>query len=313
MKLEDIQKVLIVGAGVMGHAIAQVYATNGYEVCLLDLKEDVLKDALIKIECNLNTLGKNGWLDLEKIPEILSRIHTSSDLKTAAKGVSLVLEAVSEVPEIKEKVFAQLSEVCSEDTILASNTSSLNIFKIVKVKKPERLIVHHWFAPPYIIPLVEIVPGHKTSKEVVDLSRRLMEKLGKKPILLNKFTESFIVNKMQIAITSIVSQLMLMDIASPQDIDLAIKYSLGIRLPIVGVVQTLDFTGLETMNDIAKAKGINLGNIQALIQQGHLGVKTSKGLYDYQGRTENEICEKRDKKYMEMLENMEKLKAFEPI
>jgi 3-hydroxybutyryl-CoA dehydrogenase len=313
MKLDNIRNILIVGAGTMGHSIAQVYAQNGYHVSLVDMNQQVLENALNKIKSNLTTLVEYGRFNTEKIPKVLNLIHISTNIESVAKDADLVVEAVNEVPELKQKIFAQLEEVCSEETILASNTSTLDIFKIAKINKPSRQIIQHWFAPPHIIPLVEIVPGRKTSQDVIDLSVELMKKLGKMPIVLNKFTESFIVNKIQNAISGVVFQLMLMKISTPEDIDRAIKYSLGIRLPIVGVAQTLDFTGLDLVYDIGKTKGVELDNIKKLLDQGYYGAKTSHGIYDYGGRSEEEILKKRDILYLKMLDHLEKIKAFEPI
>ena len=309
----EIKKVLVVGAGTMGHSIAQVYATADIEVNLIDINEVSLNRAMNLIKSNLNTLAEFERVKKNEISNILNRINPSTNLKDAAQGVDLVVEAVSEVPDLKEKVFSQLDEFCSENTILASNTSSLDIFKIVKVKRPERLVIQHWFAPPHIIPLVEIVPGRKTSKEIVELSVKLIERIGKKPIVLKKFIDSFIVNKIQGAISGVVFELLLKRITTHEDIDTAIKYSLGIRTPIVGVVQTLDFTGLDLFNDILKSRGIELSLIKDKVEQGHFGAKTGKGFYDYGGRSEHEILKKRDRLYLQMLEHLEKLNAFEPL
>jgi 3-hydroxybutyryl-CoA dehydrogenase len=252
-------------------------------------------------------------VDVNDVPTILDRIHTSVELSSATKNADLVLEAVSEIPELKEKIFTELDKFCSDKTILASNTSSLNIFKIVKVNRPERLVIQHWFAPPHIVPLVEIVPSNKTSKEVVELSVKLMEKLGKKPIVLNKYVDSFIVNQIQGAIQGVIYRLLSQKIATPEMIDAAVKYSLGIRLPIVGVVQSIDFTGIDLIYDILKSRGINLPVITNKIEQGHLGVKSGKGFYDYGRKKEVEILKKRDRLYLTLLDYLEKIKAFEPV
>ena len=313
MELEEIENICVIGAGTMGHSISQVYAQAGFEVNLVDLSQDVLKHAKNLIKSNLNTLAEFNKVAVNDIPTILDRIHTSVDLPSASKNANLVIEAVSEIPELKEKIFSQLEEYCSDDTILASNTSSLNIFKIVKVNRPERLVIQHWFAPPHIVPLVEIVPSKKTSEEVVELSVKLMEKLGKKPIVLNKYVDSFIVNSIQNAISGVVYRLLSQKIATPEMIDAAIKYSLGVRLPIVGVVQTMDFTGIDLIYDILKSKGMDLPVITDKIEQGDLGAKTSKGFYDYHGKKEEEILKKRDRLYLTLLEYLEKIKAFEPV
>jgi 3-hydroxybutyryl-CoA dehydrogenase len=309
----EIKKILVVGAGTMGPSIAQVYATSGFEVNLVDLNQDILDRSLMSIKSNLNTLAEFGRVKSNEIPAILNRIHPSTDLKDAAKDVDLAIEAVNEIPDVKNKVFSQLSDFCSESTILASNTSSLNIFKIVKVNKPERLVIQHWYAPPHIIPLVEIVPGRKTSKEVIELSVQVIKKIGRKPIVLNKYIDQFIVNRIQNAIGGVCFELLMRKIADPETIDAAVKYSLGIRLPIVGVVQTFDFTGLDLVADILKSKGMELSLINEKIEQGNLGAKTGKGFYDYGGLSEVEILKKRDRKYLKILELLEEIKAFDPI
>jgi 3-hydroxybutyryl-CoA dehydrogenase len=314
MDINDIKQVVVIGAGTMGHSIAQVYAQAEYSVNLVDLNQDILDNALTKIKSNLSTLVEYGKIDQDVISKVMERIEISKDISDSAKNADLVVEAVTEKPEVKESLFLKLSEICSEKAIFASNTSSLDVFKIAKkIKNLERLIIHHWFAPPHIIPLVEIVPGRKTSKNIIDLSIKIMEKLGKKAVLLNKFTESFIVNKIQNAISSVVFQLILMKIASPKTIDQAVKHSLGIRLPIVGVAQTLDFTGLDLVYDIAKNKGVEIGFIKDLLDNGHSGAKTSQGIYDYGSRSEDEILKKRDLRYLQNYDFLKKIDAFNPI
>ena len=314
MELDKIKRILVVGAGTMGHAIAQVYATAGFEVDLVDLNQEVLDNAMNKIESNLSLLVEYKHVKSGEISNILNRIHPSTDLKVAAQNCDLVLEAVSEDRNVKREVFSQLNEFCSEDIILASNTSELNIFNVAKVKNPKRLVIHHWFHPPYIIPLVEIVAGRKTSSEVIDISFKLLEKIGKKPLILKKFTNAFVVNKIQQAINSAVFTLLIKGIASPEEIDMAIKNSLGIRLPFAGVVQNLDFVGLDVVYDIIKNMGgMDFVLLKDKVKNGQLGAKTSIGFYDYQGRTEEEILTKRDKLYLQMLDYLKKMNAFEPI
>ena len=309
----EIKKILVIGAGTMGHSIAQVYATGGFEVNLVYINKDTLNRAMNLIKLNLDTLAEFERVRSNEISDILNRIHPYTDLKDAAKDVDLAVEAVNEIPDVKNKVFSQLDSYCSEDTILASNTSSLNIFKIVEVKRPERLVIQHWFSPPHIIPLVEIVPGRNTSKEIVELSVKLIERIGKKPVVLKKFIDSFIVNKIQGAISGVVFELLMKKIADPETIDAAIKHSLGIRLPIVGVVQTADFNGLDLVCDIFRSIGKESAFFEKLVEQGRLGVKTSKGIYDYGGRSESDILKKRDMLYIKMLDYLKEINAFEPV
>ena len=313
LDVNEIQRVMVIGAGTMGHSIAQVYAQSGIEVDLVDLQQEILKSAIKKIKLNLNLLAEYKRIPTDDIPTIINRIRPSTNLEEAAKKANLVVEAVSEDRSIKRKVYARLNELCSEDAIFASNTSELNIFNIVDVNNPERLIIHHWFRPPHIIPLVEIVAGRKTSPEIIDLSYNLLKKLGKTPIILKKFTNAFIVNKIQQAINSAVFGLLLKGIATPEEIDLAVKTSFSLRLPVVGVVQNLDFVGLDVVSDVLKNMGLELSIIKDKVDQGQYGVKTSKGIYDYSGRSEEEIIRKKDEKYLKILDFLERLNVFEPV
>ena len=313
MESNDVRTVLVVGAGVMGHSIAQVFAQADIEVDLTDLNEQALTRAIALIRTNLNTLAEFGRVPEDDIPEIMARIRPSTDLKAPARRADFVLEVVSEVPKVKRDVFTQLDGICAHDTVLASNTSSLNIFEIARVKSPERLIATHWFAPPHIIPLVEVAPGPSTDESVVTFTTDLMKRLGKKPLLLKEFVPSFIVNRIQNAIVRTALEMVTNGWATPEQIDLAVKTSLGIRLPIVGVVQSLDFTGLNLIHDMTKGTAGENPFIKEKVRQGHLGASTSKGIYDYGGRTEEEILRKRDLLYLKMLDFLESLGAFKPV
>jgi len=313
MDPKNVRSALVVGAGVMGHSIAQVFAQAAIEVNLVDLDGKILERAMNLVKSNLETLAEFRRVSGDEIPAILARIHLSTDLAAAAKGVDFALEAVLEVPDVKKKIFSQLDEFCPQDTVLASNTSTLDIFSIVEARKPERLVVAHWFAPPHIIPLVEVVPGPKTSPEVVTFTAKLMERLGKKTVVMKEFVPSFIVNRIQNYIGMVVFEILDNGWATPEEIDRAVKTSLGIRLPIVGVVQCLDFTGLDLLLDIMSSTGLEGPLIEEKVKQGDLGAKTSKGIYDYGGRSEVEILGKRDRLYLKTLDHLERIKAFDPV
>jgi len=313
MDAEKVKRVAVIGAGTMGHSIAQVFAACGIEVNLADVKQEVLEHALRLMKGNLNTLVEYGKVKEREVPSILGRIHTTTDIMAAARGTDFVLEAVVEIPEVKKKVFNQLDEACGEETILASNTSGLEIFKIIEVRNPARTVVTHWFAPPHIIPLVEVAPGPETSPGVLQFTAKLMERIGKKPVVMRQFVQRFIVNRIQNAIIFTALEMIMNNWATAEEIDLAIKTSLGIRLPIVGVVQSLDFTGLSLIHDIIRGLGMNIPLIEEKVKQGQLGASVSKGIYDYGGRTEEEILRKRDTLYLRMLDFLESQKAFDPV
>ncbi len=315
MNLNEIKYVLVVGAGTMGHAIAQVYAQHGFMVDLVDKNLNTLERASMLINSNLNLLAELEKISSNEIPTILNRINLESDLKPCAQRADLVVEAVNEVANIKKELFMELNKYCSEDTVLASNTSGLNIYDIVDVKKPERLIIHHWFCPAYILPLVEIVPGPKTSQEIIDFSVILMEKLAKKALVMKEYVDGFILNRIQRVIFVQVYEMLQKGWATPEQIDFAVKTILGVRLPVQGVVQSQDFTGLELILDKQKEFRTNkrYPQVENLVKQGRLGVRTGKGFYDYQDRSEEEILKKRDKYCLKVLDLLEDIDAFEPL
>jgi len=313
MDPKAVKRIVVVGAGTMGNGIAQVFARAGIEVGLVDVDQKALDRAMDRVESGLRTLVEYGSVSEQEMAPIMDRIQTSTDLEAMAKGVDFALEAVVEVPEVKKEVFSRLEASCAEDAVIASNTSSLDIFSLAEVKNPKRLVVAHWFAPPHIIPLVEVVPGPETAQEVVDFTDGLMKRIGKETLVMKEFVPSFIVNRLQNALAMPVLEMLAKGWASPEEIDRAVKLTLGIRLPIVGVVQTVDFTGLDLVHDILQGLGMTHPLIDGRVEQGHLGAKTGKGIYDYGGRSEAEILNKRDKLYLKMLDLMSEIKAFDPV
>ena len=313
MNLENIRNIAVFGAGVMGNSIAQAFAENGYRVRLWSRSQQTLDRAITLIQSTLETMVKSGRISDQNAPKILDHIRPTRDFAEAAEETDFAIETIAESPDAKKELFSRLNRLCSQDTIFSSNTSGLDIFNLVEVENPGRLVITHWFSPATIIPLVEVVPGEKTSHETIDLTVALLERLGRKPIVLNKFVPAFIVNRIQNAINKAVLEMLDNDWASAEDIDLAVKNTLGIRLPIVGVAQVLDFNGLDLIQGINQRLGIKSAFIEEKVKQGHLGAKTSKGIYDYGSRSEAEIQKKRDDLYFSMLDHLKKINAFEPV
>jgi len=313
MNIESIKNVAVLGAGVMGNSIALVFAQHGFDVNLWSRTQKTIDRAVGLIESTLKSMAQYNRLSEDKIPEIISRITPTTDFLKAAQGADFVLETVTENPDIKKELFTQLNEICSKETIFSSNTSGLNIFDIIEVDNPERLIITHWFSPANIIPLVEIVPGKKTSTNTINLTVKLMNNLKKSPIVMNEFVPAFIVNRIQNSINKTVLEIIDSGWATASDIDLAVKNCLGIRLPVVGVAQVLDFNGLDLINNINKRQGVNSKYLEDKVAKGHLGAKTSKGIYDYNGLSEAELCSKRDDLFYKMLDYLEEINAFKPL
>ena len=311
--LDSIKNILVAGAGVMGNGIAQIFATAGYNVSMVARRTTSLERAMTLIKTGLETFAEYGRISEGDIPSILSRITTTSDMESAASKADYVIEAIPEVPDAKKALFATLDEACPPDTVIASNTSGLDLFSLAETKRPDKLIIAHFFSPAHIIPLVEVVPGQETSKETIALTSELMKKVGHSPVVLKQFIQAFIVNRIQNAIGPVVIEMLENGWAEPEDIDLAAKLVLGVRLPIVGVAQTADFNGLDLILDIFKRIGKPSAFFEEKVNQGHLGVKTSKGIFDYGGRSEAEILKKRDILFLKMLDHLKEIKAFEPV
>lgn len=312
--MAEIKNVAIMGAGTMGHSLAQVFAQGGYQVWLHDLKEEILEKARRLISANLQTLADLGLLTREDLPGILDRIETTTSIKEAAQKADFVIEAIIEDEAAKKEMFRILDEACPVQAILASNTSYLDIFKFVETNRPDKVLITHWFAPPHIVPLVEIVRGPETSPETVETIKNLLIKLGKTPIVISKFLPGFIANRMQSALGNEVLFLLDNGYASAEDIDLATKASFGLRIPILGVVKRMDFTGLDLTQKVLKNAAYKVppqrtrsDTVDRLVTQGNLGVKTGKGYYDYGGRSSEEIMRERDIKLIKLREFLKEI------
>jgi len=299
----DIKKILIVGAGVMGHGIAQTFAQAGYQVSLVDVIQKTLDRALGLIKSSLGTFTQEGLLAQSEIPEIIGRITLTTSLEEGAREADIAIEAVTENRELKKEIFAQLDKYCPRRALLASNTTALNIFDFVETSRPEKVLICHWYTPPQIIPLVDVIKGPRTSKESVKLMVRVLKKIGKKPLVMSKFISGYIVPRLQMALQREIHFLLDNEYATPQELDEAVKCGLALRMMVVGVVQRFDFGGLDLTvrnleNPYVQSQLTPLDykpkTIFELFKQGHLGVKTGKGFYDYKGRSEAEIYRERD-------------------
>ncbi len=313
MDAREVERAAVIGAGTMGHSIALSFAMSGIVVDLVDVEGAALDAARERMRHALATLARGGVIAGDRADEVLAFVRTSTETARCAAGADFVVETVPEVPEVKREVFAQLEAACPQDVVIASNTSGLDIFSIAEMSHPGRLLIAHWFNPAHIIPLVEVVPGPSTAPEAVSFTASLLERLGKVPVVMKGFTRAFIVNKIQNMMSLAVFELLGSGLATPEDVDLAVKYSLGIRLPVVGVVQTLDFTGLDLVADLLRSYGLSNPLIEEKVAAGELGAKTSRGIYDYGGRSEAEILEKRDGLYLRVLAFLKEIGAFEPI
>ena len=311
---KEIRNITIMGAGTMGHSLAQVFAQSGYTVWLNDINETILSKAKSLITSNLKTLVELGVFPEKEMAPALGRIRTTARIEEAGRETDFVIEAIVEDVAAKKEVFRTLDMVCPARTILASNTSYLDIFKFVETRRPDKVLITHWFAPPHIVPLVEIVLGPQTSQETAQVIKDLMMKVGKKPIVISKFLPGFIANRLQSALSREVLFLLDNGYATPEDIDEATKTSFGLRMPIVGLVKRMDFAGLDLSQKVLRNRqyeppqGMDRSpSIDRLVSQGRLGVKTGSGFYEYEGRSTEEIMRERDIKLIKLREFLKNL------
>lgn len=302
MKLEDIKKIAVLGAGTMGPGIAQRYAMGGYEVSLYSRTESTLDKAKIMLRTNLDTFVEEEVITDAEADKVLERITFNTSIPDAVQGAQFVQETVAEKPDIKKSIFEELDKILPEDTILVSNASALNPFKLVPERRLPHFTTAHWYAPPQIIPLVEVAKGEKTLEETMSVTIGLLQKCGKTAVRLEKFVPGYIINRIQILLNTEVFYLLDNGICTPDQLDLAVKASFMPRGMVLGLVQRYDFTGLDiSANNIINGSYVmpeTSKRPKALfdhVEKGELGVKTGKGFYDYEGRSPAEVSKKRDK------------------
>ncbi len=286
LRPEDIRTVLVVGAGVMGHGIAQVFAMSGYRVRLVDIKEEFLRRALERIRGSLEKLAAKGLLR-EKPEEVLARIETSTDLRSAAEGIDYMVEAVPEKLEIKRSVFKTVDEVAPEHAILTTNTSSIPISEIAEAtSRPDKVAGMHFFNPPQILRLVEVVRGAKTSDDTVETIVALAKRLGKEPVVVRKDVPGFIVNRVMIRILNESCRLVERGVYTIEQVDAALRYKLCFPM---GAFELADYIGLDVLVDLSKnmiSRGFNMTLcrlFEEMVEKGKLGVKSGEGFYRYPG------------------------------
>ncbi len=292
MKLKDIKKIAVVGAGVMGVGIAQNFAQAGFEVSLYDIKEKALENATLLIKANLETFVKNDIITKEKAQDTLPRIKTTTNMTEAVEDAYFITESIFEVMDEKKDIFRKLEKLCPNDAILASNSSTLPISEIAKAtNRPERVILTHYLNPPHVIPVVEIVKGDKTSEETINITREMMIKIGKTPVVLVKTIPGYLVNSFNSVILGTALELMEDGVSSKEEIDALFKYALGPRLSVLGPFEILDIFGLDLARTAARgmvSMGVkrwepvlNSVTLKELVETGNFGLKTGRGYYDY--------------------------------
>ncbi|HUL23328.1 MAG TPA: 3-hydroxyacyl-CoA dehydrogenase NAD-binding domain-containing protein [Thermodesulfobacteriota bacterium] len=287
MKAEDIKKITLLGAGMIGNGLALHFAKAGYEISLYSRTQQTVDKAIESTRANLSLLLQKpaGSSEIEKI---VGRIKTTTDLKKSVADSPIIIESVAENLKIKQDLFKELDEICPRETILATNTSVISITEIAsKSKNRSRILGTHFWFPPYLIPLVEVIKGKDTSDEVMELTYQFMKKAGKHPIRCMKDVPGFVANRLQHALWREAISIVEHGIADAATVDEAIKNSIGIRLAVLGPVENADMVGLDLTlaihNTVLKdleASPNPSPLLQEKVKKGELGFKSGKGFYD---------------------------------
>jgi enoyl-CoA hydratase/3-hydroxyacyl-CoA dehydrogenase len=284
---EEIQHVAVIGTGLMGHGIAQAFSVKGYEVNLLSRSKDSLQKAVQEIEWSLNKFVEKGGINRDEAEAALSRITPTTSYKEAAADVDLVLESVSENMELKRQVFSKIDKIAPSHAIIATNTSTLSVTEMGKATgRPDKTAGMHWFIPPQLTRLIEVIKGDGTSNATITMIMDVSKKLGKTPILCKKDARGFIVSRILVAVFNEAFWTFSRGEASMEEIDASVKYVGGFPM---GWFELVDFVGVDVEYDVSKilhkAHGERyqprLELTEPLVAANKLGRKTGTGFYDW--------------------------------
>lgn len=305
--MPQINKITVLGSGIMGHGIAQISAMNGYNVVLRDIEERFLESAMSKIRWSLDKLVEKNRINKQESDKIHGRIRPIVELKEALDDTDLLIEAVPEDLKLKKKVYSEVDQFAQEKTIYSSNTSTLPISEISQLtSRPDRFIGLHFFNPPQLMKLVEVIPGASTTESIVDLGINFVKSLSKDPILCNKDVPGFIVNRIFIPLVHEAAYCLENDSKSMTQIDSAVKFKM--YLPM-GIFELADYTGLDVIHKATiemysrDKKVVNPHpKIEQLFSSGKYGKKSGDGFYSYG-----------DKNYERVPLSEEEAKQYDPI
>ncbi|MFM2095726.1 MAG: 3-hydroxybutyryl-CoA dehydrogenase [Planctomycetota bacterium] len=308
MAIDTTSPIAVLGLGTMGHGIAQTFAIAGYTVHGYDHDPQARHTLKERVRSNLTAFVEAELIRPSEIEPALARLIVHDREVDAVREARFITEAVQEDLLVKQELFARIESLVADDAILASNSSAFPISQSgSKLKRPERAVVTHWFNPPHLVPLVEVVPSPATADSVVESTVDLLTRIGKHALRLNKELPGFLVNRVQVAIQREVWNLLQEGVASPADIDAALSASVGFRMAAVGPLEVYDFGGLDiqatTFRNLVPsiASGVEVpSRVQSLVDQGHLGAKTGQGFYDYPGDRIRERRQRRDALFLQL-------------
>ncbi len=298
--------VAVLGAGLMGHALALVFALGGHRVRLTDNDAATLARAPGLMATALTTLAEAGEADgTWNRQRLANAVRCVPSLAETVKGATLVVEAVVERPDVKRSLYAELEGLMESQAILASNTSNLDIFPLIPDGLQARTIIAHWYTPPYLCDLVDLCPGPGTDPAAVEAVRAIVAAMGKTPVVFKQMVQGYVANRLQAAMQLEVYRLLDEGLVTAKDIDDSVLHGLAVRIPILGIMAKADFTGLLLMQQGMRNRSYtppaprdHSTTLDALIADGRTGVMAGKGYFDWGDRTPEELFRERDRKLL---------------
>jgi 3-hydroxybutyryl-CoA dehydrogenase len=288
MKVNEVKRVAVIGAGTMGYGIAMELALAGYDVGLHDIAEERVQAALNRIQAGLRMMAAAGLISHERVEPAYSRIRGGTQLDAVVSGSEVVIESAVESLPVKQDIFRELDRLCPPDTILASNTSSFMPSQLAAATaRPEMVLVAHHFNPPHLLPGVEVVRSERTSDEAVTTTCELLKRAGKRPVVIKEIP-GFIAVRLQAALLREAASLVSHGFASPQDVDTLVRNSFGRRLAVAGPFEVSDMAGWDIIVTAFSRLYPELDRstemspfLKQKVEEGDLGQKTGRGFYDW--------------------------------
>jgi len=312
MILTEKPRIGILGAGLMGHGIAQVFAVKGCDVAIYDRDEKMLSACQDRVRSNLDIFVRLGIVKDDEIEPALKRIRLAASMDDMCRDRTFIVEAVSEILAVKRQVFSQMEQIVPPDTILSSNTSAIQISRIAdRLLHPERVLGTHFWNPPHIVPCVEVIKADRTADDVFEAVYQLMEQVGKTPVRVLKDVPGFLGNRMQHALWREAIKLVENGIASAEDVDKVVKSAFGLRLAFIGPLETADLAGLDLTHqvhaDLLQHLDRSTGPsplLEEKLKKGETGAKSGRGFHQWPADKLKRVVEKRDSVLLRILQQV---------